>query len=177
MGRSKSIPLLIPASFIPCVRKMGIYGSDIRASEDFIRAKERVHNIVIVFSMSGGFFMTAGGVIGLLRATENLTSFVDFLGENQISFAGDSMIRMWIRGIQWTGLDPMNMEILLLLSWIGLASGISVMGFSIMLFVRPVQRVAWGILMVVASLASLAGLGGFVLGMALGVVGGFLAMS
>ncbi|MFQ5871143.1 MAG: hypothetical protein ACE5IB_03160 [Candidatus Geothermarchaeales archaeon] len=156
---------------------MGIYGSDYRASEEFLRAKERVQTVVIVFSMLGGFLMTAGGLVGLLKATENLTSFVEILGENQISYAGDSMIRMWIRGIQWTGLDPTNTGILLLLSWIGVASGILVMSFSILLRVRPVQRVAWGILIVAASLASLAGLAGFVLGIALGVAGGFLAMS
>ncbi len=156
---------------------MGIYGSKYRASEEFLRAKERVQTVVIAFSMLGGFLMTAGGVVGLLKATENLTSFVEALGENQISYAGDSMIRMWITGIQWTGLDPTNTGILLLLSWIGVASGILVMSFSILLLVRPVQRVAWGILIVAASLASLAGLAGFVLGIALGVAGGFLAMS
>jgi len=84
---------------------------------------------------------------------------------------------MWIRGIQWTGLDPTNTGVLLLLSWIGVASGILVMSFSILLFVRPVQRVAWGILIVATSLASLAGLAGFGLGIALGVAGGFLALS
>lgn len=156
---------------------MGIYGSEYRASEEFLRAKERVQTVVIAFSMLGGFLMTAGGLVGLLKATENLTSFVEALGENQISYAGDSMIRMWITGIQWTGLDPTNTGILLLLSWIGVASGILVMSFSILLLVRPVQRVAWGILIVAASLASLAGLAGFVLGIALGVAGGFLAMS
>jgi len=156
---------------------MGIYGSEYRASEEFLRAKERVQTVVIVFSMLGGFLMTAGGLVGLLKATENLTSFVEVLGENQISYTGDSMIRMWITGIQWTGLDPTNTGILLLLSWIGVASGILVMSFSILLLVRPVQRVAWGILIVAASLASLAGLAGFILGIALGVAGGFLAMS
>lgn len=156
---------------------MGIYGSEYRASEEFLRTKEKVQTVVIAFSMLGGFLMTAGGLVGLLKATENLTSFVEVLGENQISYAGDSMIRMWITGIQWTGLDPTNTGILLLLSWIGVASGILVMSFSILLLVRPVQRVAWGILIVAASLASLAGLAGFVLGIALGVAGGFLAMS
>ena len=109
---------------------MGIYGSDYRAPEEFLRVKERVHTVVIVFSMLGGFLMTAGGLVGLLKATENLTSFVEVLGENQISIAGDSMIRMWIRGIQWTGLDPTNTGILLLLSWIGVTSGILVISFS-----------------------------------------------
>ena len=55
---------------------------------------------------------------------------------------------------------------------LGLAFGILVIVGSVMLYVSPQQHVAWGVLVLIFSIASIVSTGGFIVGLALGVVGG-----
>jgi hypothetical protein len=161
----------------PSVSEMRIYGSEYRSSEDFEYPKEPVSRVIILFSFLGALLMILGGITGLLYATDPPLSFVETFGRNVVSRAVDSMIHMWTDGIDWVGLDATDQGVLLLMSWTGLAAGITEMGFTVMLALKPGQRVAWGILIVAASVASFAGLAGFVVGAVFGITGGFLAMS
>ncbi|MCP8311305.1 MAG: DUF6114 domain-containing protein [Candidatus Methylarchaceae archaeon HK01M] len=61
-------------------------------------------------------------------------------------------------------------------SIIGLSSGILILLGSSMLYARPKEHVAWGIVIVIFSALSLFGMGGFILGAALGLAGGILAI-
>ncbi len=63
------------------------------------------------------------------------------------------------------------------LSLIGVVSGILVIIGAVMLDVRPADHKAWGIVILVFSISSFLGLGGFVIGAALGILGGALALS
>lgn len=58
----------------------------------------------------------------------------------------------------------------------GLASGAIVLASAILLSAAPGQRRTWGVLILVFSVLSFLGLGGFVIGAVLGILGGALAL-
>ena len=58
----------------------------------------------------------------------------------------------------------------------GLVTGAIVLVSAIMLLARVGQRRTWGILVLVFSILSFIGLGGFIVGAILGIVGGILAL-
>ncbi len=60
---------------------------------------------------------------------------------------------------------------------IGLVSGVLVMIGALMLNTRPTEHTAWGIIILVFSAISILGMGGFIVGAILGIVGGALAIS
>jgi len=59
----------------------------------------------------------------------------------------------------------------------GLACGIIVLASSVMLRTNPSQHKTWGVLILVFSILSFVGLGGFVVGAILGVVGGIMTLT
>jgi hypothetical protein len=59
----------------------------------------------------------------------------------------------------------------------GLVSGVLVMIGALMLNTRPTEHTAWGIIILVFSAISILGMGGFLVGAILGIVGGALAIS
>ncbi len=63
------------------------------------------------------------------------------------------------------------------LSIIGFIAGIIVLIGGIMLNVSPASHMTWGIVILVFSVISLAGMGGFYIGALLGIAGGALALS
>ena len=64
-----------------------------------------------------------------------------------------------------------------LLGAIGVVEGLLVMIFGILLYVRPKQHVIWGVLVLVMSLISFfPTLGGFFIGLILGLIGGILGI-
>lgn len=58
----------------------------------------------------------------------------------------------------------------------GLVSGAVVLASAVLLVAVPNQRMTWGVLMLVFSALSFLGLGGFVVGAVLGMVGGILTL-
>ena len=63
------------------------------------------------------------------------------------------------------------------LSLIGLVSGIFVIIGAIMVNTRPIEHASWGLIILVFSITSFLGTGGFIIGAILGIMGGVLAMS
>jgi len=63
------------------------------------------------------------------------------------------------------------------LSLIGTVSGILVITGAVMLSSRPAEHEAWGIIILIFSLISLLGMGGFLIGAILGIIGGAFALS
>ena len=61
--------------------------------------------------------------------------------------------------------------------FLGLISGILVLVFAILLKYNPSQGTAFGILVLIFSLVSLTGTGGFFIGAILGIVGGIVALT
>jgi hypothetical protein len=62
-------------------------------------------------------------------------------------------------------------------SLVALVSGILVIFGALMLESRPAERMTWGVVIMVFSIISFVGMGGFVLGALLGISGGVFAMS
>ncbi len=62
-------------------------------------------------------------------------------------------------------------------SLIGVVSGIVVVIGALMLNARPSEHTAWGTVILLFSVVSLLGMGGFLIGAVLGIVGGSLALS
>ncbi|MCP8304254.1 MAG: hypothetical protein H3Z50_02100 [archaeon] len=62
------------------------------------------------------------------------------------------------------------------LSFIGLVSGIIVIIGAVMLNTRPEEHKAWGTIILLFSIISFLGMGGFYIGAVLGIVGGALAL-
>lgn len=63
------------------------------------------------------------------------------------------------------------------LSLIGLVAGIIVLISAIMLNSRPQDHTAWGVIILIFSIISFIGMGGFFIGGILGIIGGVLAIS
>ncbi len=60
---------------------------------------------------------------------------------------------------------------------VGVISGIVVLVGAVMLYTRPSSAPTWGLLVLIFSIVSFFGMGGFFIGAILGVVGGALAMA
>jgi len=60
---------------------------------------------------------------------------------------------------------------------VGIVAGIIVLIGAFMLNSRPSEHMAWGIVILIFSVISFLGMGGFVIGAILGITGGALAMS
>lgn len=58
----------------------------------------------------------------------------------------------------------------------GLIAGVAVLVGAVMIYARPAKASTWGLLVLVFSLLSFFGMGGFFIGAILGIVGGILAM-
>ncbi len=61
--------------------------------------------------------------------------------------------------------------------FLGLVSGIIVLISAFMLKSKPAESTTWGILIIVFSIFSFFGMGGFVIGAILGIIGGAFALS
>lgn len=60
---------------------------------------------------------------------------------------------------------------------IGLISGIVILVGAVMLYTRPSQAATWGVVVLVFSILSFFGMGGYFVGAILGAVGGILALT
>ena len=63
------------------------------------------------------------------------------------------------------------------LSILGLFSGVVMVIGAVMLRTRPQEHMTWGILILVFSIVSFAGMGGYFIGAMLGIIGGAFAIS
>ena len=110
-----------------------------------------------ILSLLGGIFMILSGSLTLF--------FV-----NVISYGmGYSPYRWGMMGWGMMGFLPWF--------WIiGLVSGVIVLIGAAMLYTRPEESATWGVLILVFSIISLLGMGGFFIGFLLGLIGGILAI-
>lgn len=87
----------------------------------------------------------------------------------------------WVWGGGWRMMGPMMgwwiPMWLSTFSVLGLVSGIVIVASALMLQNRPSEAKTWGTLILVFSVVSLFGMGGFIIGAILGIVGGILALT
>jgi hypothetical protein len=87
----------------------------------------------------------------------------------------------WVWGGGWGMMGPMMGRWMPMwlstFSVLGLVSGIVIVASALMLQNRPSEAKTWGTLILVFSVVSLFGMGGFLIGAILGIIGGILALT
>ena len=112
-----------------------------------------------ILSLIGGILILAGGVVSLVWLLFDFPPAFDPLSELRQN-VGKEEFRLF--GIRYTVA--------------GLSTGVAVIMTSFMLNIRPEESKKSGIMIVILSAMSILGMGGFIIGMALGIAGGVLAI-
>jgi uncharacterized membrane protein YhaH (DUF805 family) len=122
-----------------------------------------MHSAAFILSLIGGIVIVVGSTIEAL--------FLAFASYNGTYYGmGPGMMSGY--GFYGYGAGWMTM-----LSLIALVFGIIVLIGAIMLNARPVENITWGIIILVFSIASFIGMGGYFIGAVLGIAGGAIALS
>jgi len=121
-----------------------------------------------ILSLIGGILMLVGGLISSFWFMSGGLGLGGMMG----GFGG------MMGGYQsMMGSFGVSFGLMAGLSLIGLISGILVIVGALMLNARPTEHTAWGMIILVFSIISLVGIGGFFIGAILGIVGGAFALS
>jgi len=116
----------------------------------------------IVLSLIGGSLMLLSGAIMFMMLMYGWMGFGMMGGYMGMGMMGNIGIPFGFMGS---------------LSLIGIVSGILVIIGAVMLSLRPAEHEAWGITILIFSVISLLGMGGFLIGAILGIIGGAFALS
>ncbi len=125
-------------------------------------SKSSMQNTAFVLSLIGGTIIIVGSIIAV---------FLSAFGLPYGSYYGMGPGMM---GGYWFGYGSTWMWGLALVS---LICGVLVLFGAIMLNARPQENLTWGILILVFSIASFIGMGGYFIGAILGLAGGAIALS
>lgn len=132
-------------------------------------------SIAFILSLIGGILMLIGGIISSLWFMSGgfNTSYSGMMGGGMMGGFGGMMngYESFMHGF------GMPLGYMSGLSLIGLIAGVIVLIGAIMLNASPKDRATWGIIILVFSVVSLLGMGGFFIGALLGIAGGALALS
>jgi len=125
-------------------------------------------NIAFVLSLIGGTLILVSGVISSLWFMSGRPGMGGMMG----GFGGmmDGYEHMM-------GNFGVSSGFMVGLALIGLISGILVIIGALMLNASPAEHTAWGTIVLVFSIISLLGMGGFFIGAILGIIGGAFALS
>lgn len=116
-----------------------------------------------ILSLLGGIIITLGGVL-FIAASIYILPYMSFPNVTPP------------QGLSPTALPGLVAGIVGVMGTFGLVTGGVVLVSSTMLLAKVGQRRTWGILILVFSVLSFVGLGGFILGAILGIVGGILTL-
>jgi hypothetical protein len=117
----------------------------------------------LVLALAGGILMILGGML-LMAVSAFILPHLDFANVNTPPHLSPGSIPDLVSGIVGT------------MGLFGLVSGVIVLASAVMLLAKPSQRRTWGVLILVFSVMSFLGLGGFILGAILGIAGGILTL-
>ena len=116
-----------------------------------------------ILALAGGMIIILGGVIFI-----GVSAFViPHLDLNNVTVP---------QGIDRAGLQGLISGVLAVMGTFGLVCGAVVLTSAAMLLATVGQRRTWGILILVFSVLSLVGLGGFIIGAIMGMIGGILIL-
>ena len=116
-----------------------------------------------ILALVGGIFMLLGGVIFLGVAAY----VIPHLNLNNVTVP---------QGMDRASLPGLISGILSVMGVFGLVCGAIVLVSSSMILARVGERRTWGILILIFSILSFIGLGGFIVGAILGIIGGILTL-
>lgn len=117
-----------------------------------------------VLSLVAGILVLLGGVTTMLWSSSGMPMWGGMMGGMMGGYHG-TMGGMGLGGI-FFGMGAL-----------AIASGLAVLLGAAMVYSRPREASTWGVVILVFSLVSLFGMGGFFVGAILGVVGGILALT
>jgi len=116
-------------------------------------------SVQFILSFAGGIIILIGGIVSLLWLVVDFPPSFDPLADLR-NIVGEQEFRSF--QIRYTAA--------------GLSSGVAVILISFMLKMRPQESKRWGIMIIVLSATSVLGMGGFIFGMVLGIIGGAIAI-
>jgi len=131
-------------------------------------SSQGMSGIAFTLSLIGGILMLVGGILstlwfmsGSFGANGMMGGYGGMMNGYQNMMAGFGVTLGFMSG----------------LSFVGLLSGIVVIVSALMLNARPAEHMTWATLILVFSIFSFLGMGGFYLGALLGIAGGAIALS
>jgi hypothetical protein len=119
-----------------------------------------------ILTLAGGILMMVGGILFLAVSTFILP---------YLSVASFANVQV-PPGLTPGSIAAMASGVVGTMGLFGLASGILLLVSAVFLLTKPNQVRTWGALILVFSVLSFLGLGGFVVGAVLGIVGGILTL-
>ena len=127
-------------------------------------SSENRPTLAVILTLIGGILMFLGGA---------MFSMFGFTGLGMMGGYRDMMDGYW--GMMGGFGFPFGL--MMVFSLIGLVSGVLVIIGAVMLDTRPSEHTAWGIIILVFSIISFLGMGGFSVGAILGIIGGAFALT
>jgi hypothetical protein len=139
-------------------------------------------------AIAGGVLMIVSGLLIIAVSIYVLPALNSFIGENvRFVTSGNSTTAIYFNGTTHTfnGAFPFNSGtfpsfvsgITGLVGAFGLFSGVLVLISGVMLRTNPSQSSIWGVLILVFSVLSFFGAGGFIVGAVLGIIGSIMALT
>lgn len=122
-------------------------------------------SVAFILSLIGGILMLISGLM--------FTMWLWVGGNNPWGMMGGNWNGNWGMMGNWS--LPFGM--MSGLWFVSLIAGIIVLIGALMLNTRPSEHMTWGVLILIFSIVSLVGMGGFFLGAILGIAGGAMALS
>ena len=127
-------------------------------------SSENRPTLAVILSLIGGILMLWGGAIFSMFGSTGFGMMGGYRG---------MMDGYW--GMMGRFGTPFGF--MMVFSLIGLVSGVLVIIGAVMLDTRPSEHTAWGIIVLVFSIISFLGMGGFFVGAILGIIGGAFALT
>jgi hypothetical protein len=135
----------------------------------------------------GGALMIVSGLLILAVSVFVVPAISTYIGQNvHFVYSGSSTTGYIYNGtlhtfngsfpFQPSAIPGMVSGITELVGIFGLVSGVIVLLSGAMLYTNPASRSIWGILIIVFSVLSFFGFGGFIIGAILGIIGGVMAL-
>jgi hypothetical protein len=116
-----------------------------------------------ILALAGGILIVLGGTL-LMAVSTFILPHLDYSNLTTPPHLSPGSIPGLVSGIVGT------------MGLFGLVSGAIVLVSAVILLTGPIQRRTWGVLILVFSVMSFLGLGGFVVGAILGIAGGILTL-
>ena len=120
-----------------------------------------------ILSLIGGVLIFLGGVVSSMWFMSGGYNSWEMMGGGGMMGGYQGMMGNW--GVPFGFMGG--------LSLIGLVAGILVIIGALMLNARPAEHTGWGVVILVFSIVSFLGMGGFFIGALLGIAGGALTLS
>lgn len=128
-----------------------------------------------ILSLVGGILVTFGSLLGVSFA---LIGRPYFYGVGGMMYGYSNFMNSMMSGYYSSGNYPAGLYSMMTgAEVLGLIAGLAVLTFALLMRSKPENTKTYGTLVLVFSIVSFAGTGGFFIGAILGIIGGILALT